>query len=228
MTHHVRAVIFDAVGTLIHPAEPPARTYATVAARHGIALDESEITHRFRKAFRLEDERDRAAGWITSEEREVERWRNIVSATLGDDRCFPELWDHFAKPEAWAVDANAAAVFDALRDRGLALGIASNFDRRLLDIIDGHEVLSRLNPCIVVSSQVGYRKPSGYFFSAIVGSVTNLMPDWIVYVGDDLENDFRGAGAMAMRSILFDPQGRHPEITPRIASLWDFLKTGFP
>jgi putative hydrolase of the HAD superfamily len=226
MNHDVRAVFFDAVGTLIHPAEPPARTYAAVAARRGIVLDEAEIGRRFRAAFRTEDERDRAAGWVTSEVREVERWRNIVSATLGDDRCFPELWDYFAKPEAWTVDPDARTVFDALKDRGLVLGLASNFDQRLLGVIEGHDVLLPLKPHVVVSSQVGYRKPSGYFFSAIVGSVTNIMPDWIVYVGDDLENDFHGAGAMAFRSLLYDPHSRQREISNRLGDLRDLLTPG--
>ncbi|MBX3400608.1 MAG: HAD hydrolase-like protein [Gemmataceae bacterium] len=212
MNHDVRAVIFDAVGTLIHPAEPPARTYAAVAARHGIALDEAEIARRFRAAFRAEEERDRAADWVTSEAREFERWRNIVSATLGNASCFPQLWDHFAQPEAWTVDPNAAAVFDALRDRGLVLGLASNFDQRLLRIVNSFQELTPLKRNVVVSSQVRYRKPSGYFFSEIVGILNGVTPECVVYVGDDLENDYRGACAMGMRAILLDPHGLHPEI----------------
>lgn len=225
MNHDVRAVFFDAVGTVIHPAEPPARTYAKVAARHGIALDETEIARRFRAAFRAEEEHDRAAGWVTSEEREVDRWRNIVAATLGDARCFPELWDHFAKPEAWAVDPGAAAVFDVLRDRGLVLGLASNFDRRLLRIVDSFRELTPLTPNVVVSSQVGYRKPSGDFFAEIVGILKGVMPESVVYVGDDLANDLRGAGAAGMRSILLDPKGLQLKL-PRIASLGE-LTTRF-
>lgn len=227
MTHFVRAVFFDAVGTLIHPAEPPARTYAAAAARHGVVLDETEIHRRMGAAFRAEEERDRAAGWITSEGREMERWRNIVSACLGDDRCFPELWDHYAKPGAWTVDPDAAEILEGLRDRGLTLGLASNLDGRLLHVVNGHGVLAQLQPRIVVSSQVGYRKPSGYFFAELMGTLSNILSDTVVYVGDDLENDYRGACAMAMRAVLLDPLGRHPAIANRIAKLDELLTREF-
>ena len=62
---------------------------------------------RFVEAYRTQELIDRAAGWVTSEERERDRWRSIVAATLrgvpDPDACFRELFDHFAKPTSWRL-----------------------------------------------------------------------------------------------------------------------------
>ncbi len=218
----IRAVFFDAVGTLIHTAEPPARTYAAVAARYGIALYEDAIGRRFRAAFRIEEDRDRAAGWITSEAREVERWRSIVTAALGDERCFPELWDHFALASAWTVDPLGARLVHRLADHGIATGIASNLDSRLDRVVAGIPELEHLSPNIVVSSRVGYRKPHGAFF-AEVARIAGTPPESIAFVGDDPVNDFDGANAAGMMPYLIDPNALHTDRVPRVASLVELL-----
>ena len=48
----VRAVSFDAAGTLFHPVRPVGELYATVAARHGVAIDAAVLHARFGDAFR--------------------------------------------------------------------------------------------------------------------------------------------------------------------------------
>src|SRR5262245_12005792 len=92
----VRAVFFDAVGTLIHPDPPAAAVYATVARTLDSRLPEAEIAIRFRTAFSRQEALDQSAGWQTSEERERRRWQAIVGEALDDvcdaDRCFQELF----------------------------------------------------------------------------------------------------------------------------------------
>lgn len=215
----IRAVYFDAVGTLIHPAVPAPQKYAEVAARYGCRLSVDEIRARFLDAFRVEERKDLDVNWVTSEEREVERWRRIVAATISDDgECFRELYDHYAKPEAWAVDADAARVFDQLRESGLVLGLASNYDSRLESVVEGHTELRGLRPNIVVSSRVGHRKPGREFFAAALLRV-GLTPIEVAFVGDDIENDFEGATGAGMFAILLDPRDRYPDCPARIAAL---------
>ena len=88
----VRAVVFDAVGTLITPDPPAPAVYAEVGRKFGSRLGVEVIAARFRAAFRAEEDADRAAGWRTDEDREERRWRTIVAATLDDvserDICF--------------------------------------------------------------------------------------------------------------------------------------------
>ena len=222
-TPPIRAVFFDAVGTLIHPAVPAPRKYAEVAIHYGCQFSVDQIRERFLAAFREEERMDRAANWVTSEEREVERWRRIVAGTISDDGdCFRELYDHYARPEAWAVDTEAARVFAGLRERGVVLGLASNYDSRFERVIEGHAELRGLRPNIAISSRVGHRKPGGAFFEAVTESV-GLSASEIALVGDDVENDFGGASSAGMTAILLDPRDHFPAIANRIASLCELL-----
>src|SRR5262249_34992258 len=136
-----QTIVFDAVGTLIHPDPAAPAVYAAVGGRFGSRLTVPEIAARFRTAFRLDEERDRSAGWRTSEEREFIRWRNIVSAVLDDVRdteaCFHELFDHFSRPTAWRFAPDAADTLRGLATQGYRLALASNYDGRLRRVAAG-------------------------------------------------------------------------------------------
>src|SRR5438128_401117 len=127
----IRAVFFDAVGTLLEPDPPAAEVYFDVARRQGSRLSLEAIRTRFRTAFRAEDDLDRTAGWRTDEVREERRWRSIVASVLDDvadgEACFRELWSHFASPGAWRCLEGVAETLAELARRELHLGMASNF-----------------------------------------------------------------------------------------------------
>lgn len=145
-----------------------------------------------------------------------------MAATLGNGECFDVLFEHYAKPEAWVVDADAAETFAGLRERGLVLGLASNYDSRLDKVVEGHKELRSLRPNIVVSSQVGHRKPGRSFFAAAMEAV-GLPAGEIAFVGDDVANDYEGATAAGLAAILLDPKDRHLVCPARIASLRELL-----
>lgn len=205
----VRAIFFDAVGTVIHPDPPAAEIYAQVGRQHGSRLSAADIRPRFAAAFQRQEIRDREAGWRTSEERESERWRTIVSEVLADandpDACFAELFAHFRRPDAWRCAPDVHPTLTALAKRGYRLGLASNYDRRLYPVAAG--LLLPFAP-ILISSEVGWRKPSCQFFAALCDAVA-LPPEAILLVGDDLVNDYEGARQAGLQALLFDPQGQY-------------------
>jgi putative hydrolase of the HAD superfamily len=206
----IHAVFLDAVGTLIHP-EPPAPTvYAAAARRFGSRLGLPEIAARFAAAFRRQEALDRAAGLRTSEEREVARWRAIVAEVLDDmsdpERCFQDLYAHFAGAAAWRCEPGTREVLATLAGRGYELGIASNFDHRLRGIAAELPEL-RPVPHLVISSEVGWRKPAPAFFAAVC-TAAGRNPAEVLFVGDDFANDYEGARAAGLRALLLDPRGR--------------------
>jgi putative hydrolase of the HAD superfamily len=216
LLHGVGAVVFDAVGTIIHPNPPAPALYAEVGQRFGSKRSASEITPRFLAAFAYEDAIDHDNGLQTSETREIERWRRIVSQVLDDvtdpEACFRELFDHFSRPGAWRCDPDAAATLETLARQGYVLGMASNYDRRLRSVVAGLTALRPLQH-LVISSEVGWRKPAPQFFHAIAQAFA-LPLEEILYVGDDLTNDFEGARAAGLRSVLLDAKGKHPNCKP--------------
>ena len=118
----LRAILFDAVGTLIHPNPPVAAVYSAAGRRFGVEIDENELQLRFRAAFARQEAIDRQQhGLKTSPQRERDRWREIVGevfvgATLtlqSQEDMFQALWDHFARPESWRIDDDVLPCWEA-------------------------------------------------------------------------------------------------------------------
>jgi putative hydrolase of the HAD superfamily len=222
----VRAVFFDAVGTLIHPAPSAADAYHLIGGRFGSRLELGEVRARFAAAFRAEELFDAQRQHRTDEERERQRWRRIVVAVLDDVRdppsCFRDLYDHFARPEAWRCEPGAGELLAALRSAGYVVGVASNFDHRLRDVVAGLPELLPLDR-VAISSEIGWKKPAGGFFAALA-AMTGRSPAEILLVGDDLDNDFHGARAAGLHALLLDPCAKH-RVTERIETLGELLGT---
>lgn len=216
------AVFFDAVGTVIFPAVPAAEVYAAAAKRHGMTADPATLGPRLWAQFRVEEALDRELNWATSEPRERERWLNIVSAAIpgATDDLFEELYLHFAKPHAWSVPPAAAECIARLHAQGVVLGMGSNYDSRLASVVSGTPALQPLAERLVISSLAGSRKPGQVFFEEVV-RVAGCEPAEILFVGDDVGNDFQGATTAGMRAVLLDERDRHPHINARVRSLAD-------
>ncbi len=211
LTDATRVLFFDAVGTLIHPEPSAVAVYTAVGQQFGSRLDATAIQVRFRRAFRRQEDYDRAHGNRTDNDREVARWRTIVAEVLDDvtdaEACFQELFNHFARPNAWRVTADAGPILRELIDHGYRLGLASNFDRRLHAVADALPELHALH-YRVVSAEVGWRKPAAPFFQKL-GEAAEVQLDQILVVGDDFTNDYEGATAAGLTAVLYDPHGNH-------------------
>ena len=215
-------IIFDAVGTLIDPAPPVAEAYAAAAARQGVVLDRGVVKERFHRFFR-NDEMDEPRGPLqTDEPSERRRWQRIVGNVLPEVpdpvRAFGELWDHFGRSAAWRCFPDVGPVLETLRRRGIPVRVASNFDARLRSVVAGLDELRGLADCLVISSEVAYRKPHPAFFQAVCASI-GLPPDRLLSVGDDERNDVLGAEAAGLRGLWLDRSGRKAGALPRITAL---------
>lgn len=219
----VRAVLFDAVGTLLRPAPPVAAAYHAAGRRYGSRLSEQEIHSRFRSAFVRQEAIDVQSGsGVTSEARERARWREIVAEVFDDiashEELFLVLWEHFAQPENWSLFADVPDAVRRLEERGLAWGIASNFDGRLARLCAGMAPLDRCRR-LFASSDLGFRKPSREFFACIEREL-QLRPDELLLVGDDLANDYAAARSAGWHAVLVAREVRtESEATQTIAGL---------
>lgn len=200
-------VFFDAVGTLLHPDPPAPMAYAAVGRRFGSRLDEATVRLRFRAAFRRQEEADKDANLRTNETREVARWQAIVREVLDDvadaETCFQELYAHFARPDAWRCEPGTSEMLAMLAARGHVLGIASNFDHRLRGLVENMPALRPIR-YLVISSEIGWRKPAPEFFAAMCQQAASA-PEQVLYVGDDPVNDYEGAQAAGLQAVLFAP-----------------------
>ncbi len=202
-----KAIVFDAVGTLIHADPPVADVYHLAGWQFGSQLDREQVARRFRAAFAASEA---GAGLVrdpTSEAGQRDRWRRIVCSVFDDvpdagGMLFHGLWRHFAEPTSWRLYVDAALVLSELAECGHRLAIASNFDRRLRAIVEADAVLRKCERCFI-SSEVGYSKPDGRFFEFAAAQLV-LTPSEILLVGDDWTNDILGARAAGWQAVWLD------------------------
>ncbi|WP_254507911.1 HAD-IA family hydrolase [Anatilimnocola floriformis] len=188
--------MFDAVGTLIFPEPSVAAVYQRIAAEFGLRISRNELGARFGSAMtnarsfrRLEQDGQ------TSEAAEVDFWRAVVTQVLAGvpteniEAAFQRLWQHFAEAAHWQLFDDIAPTLTELRRRGYRIGVASNFDSRLIGICKELWPLDQISDeDQFVSSRVGWVKPADGFYGAIQ-QATQLEPARILMVGDDFEND---------------------------------------
>lgn len=224
----IRWVVFDAVGTLIFATPGVAVAYHEIGQRHGSQLSLEEVSARFRSAFRNLETQDLSGDGseITSEAIEEERWRKIVSDVLSDvtspDACFEDLFHHFGDPSSWACFDDVDGAIANLTSGGLQLAMASNFDARLHSVCEGLPELTSI-PRRVVSSEVGFRKPSRSFYDALLRQI-DASPNEVLMVGDDLANDVRGAEAAGIRAVLIDRSSIRNKSTAEVTTVNSLLE----
>jgi putative hydrolase of the HAD superfamily len=224
---NIRAIFFDAVDTLIVPEPSVIEVYRNAGLEHGCDLSADMIVKRFREAFRSEEITDANAAWTVGEKRERQRWESIVSRVFDGcpavDAIFVRLWAHFAQPDSWRVVESAGAVLSNLAGKGFVLGIASNFDARLNAIADSLPALAPLR-LRVVSSEIGWRKPSIHFFEAVM-RVAGCAAEQVLFIGDRRDTDYDGAIAAGLQAILLDPGSKAPPSVRRIRCLRELLSS---
>jgi putative hydrolase of the HAD superfamily len=225
----VRAVLLDAAGTLIDPAEPVGETYSRIARSHGGELDPQLLHQGFRTRFAAmpplafppqppEQLELLERGW----------WRGLVSRIVADaggvprfDDYFDELYAHYARGEAWRPYPEVTATLLALRERGLALAVVSNFDSRLPGILEALELAALVDE-VVWSTGAGRAKPDPGIFHAALARL-GIPPQHAVHVGDSRQADYEGARNAGLHARLVARQTSAPsgDIIPDLGHLLD-------
>lgn len=222
----IKAVFFDAAGTLIKPAKRVGESYAAIAAKHGKNVLASDIAERFRVCFDLAP-RLAFPGVTEPNLSALERdwWKQLVGRVFEPwspfekfDAYFAELFAYFAEPGAWSLYPEVPETLSALKERGLTLGVISNFDSRLVRVLNGLGAGSRFEE-ILVSSRVGYAKPDPRIFHTALNH-HGLKPENAIHVGDSETNDLYGANNAGLRGVLINRgNGTSPGDCDRVTSL---------
>jgi putative hydrolase of the HAD superfamily len=96
----------------------------------------------------------------------------------------------------------------ALRERGLRLVVASNWDCSLPEWLAGAGLWELLDGA-ASSAVVGAAKPDPAVFEAAL-EIAGAEPGEAVHVGDSLDNDVAGARAVGVRAVLVRREGEPP------------------
>jgi putative hydrolase of the HAD superfamily len=206
----IRALLFDAAGTLIEPAEPVAGVYARHAAAAGLRLEAAAIGEAFRQAFSSSGD----PAWQDHPEGDAaERawWRRVVGLTLSGAAgqslpenllhdCFEPLFAHYAEAAAWRVFPEVAEVLARAGREGFRVAVVSNFDRRLHRILEGLDLSFEF---VLTSADARARKPAPSIFRQALGRL-GLPAGQVLHVGDSPSADGEGARAAGIEAFLLD------------------------
>ena len=215
----LEAVLFDWGDTLMQFAYSP----ELVSAGHRAGLeaigrgdfpDVETVTARFREEYE-------PLFWApgTIEEIEYPQLVRRLLADFGveiDDEVLGRYLEaeHRAWEPARILAANTHPLLEALRERGLKLGLVSNaFDPGWLLHRDLEQMgLAQRLDFSVFSSEIGLRKPHPAIFEHALGAL-GVEPERTLFVGDRLFEDVRGAAELGMTTVqaLWFRADEHPD-----------------
>jgi putative hydrolase of the HAD superfamily len=212
-----RAVFFDAAGTLVHAHPSPEAVVAGVVERLAPELPPLD-TRALAAHIEAGMIARRSAGHLVHYPAAAARefWRGAYLTFLGD-ALPPEraaivadgLLAAFTDVRAWALFPDAAPALAALRPTGVTLGLLSNWEDWLGDLLTALDLRSTFDH-VLVSGELGLEKPDPAIFRRAL-EMAGVAPGELVYVGDSLHHDIEPCLALGIRAVLIDRAGRHPD-----------------
>jgi putative hydrolase of the HAD superfamily len=164
------AVFFDAGETLVHPHPTFPDLFARILQREGYDVDPETIRDRTHVVFdRFKQAADTNELWTTSPERSRRFWHEVYGIFLrglgieGDDGLIDRVYAEFTDLANYALFEDVPPTLDKLRDAGLELGVVSNFEEWLEQLLEDLGVIGYFG-VRVVSGVEGMEKPDPRIF----------------------------------------------------------------
>src|SRR5256885_1611272 len=200
------AVLLDSLGTLVSMEWPAPHLREELRRRTGLDVGEeaAERAVAAEISYYLEHQLE------GSDPEALEELRDRCAVAVQEALGMEEL-DHATAREAMLAalrfDAypDAPGTLRALRERGLRLVVASNWDCSLPGVLE-QAGLAPLLDGVVTSATVGATKPDPQLFAVALEAAACDAPE-AVHVGDSLENDVAGARAPGIKPALLDRSG---------------------
>ncbi|MBS7658293.1 MAG: HAD family hydrolase [Candidatus Bathyarchaeia archaeon] len=202
----IKAVAFDLIGTLIKIKDKEDEALLNlynVLRKFGFKKDFSLFKKVYNEtALKYLDFRKR-----TEKEVHNKVWLKETLINLGFNKAFKEVLEEsikaYFKPyiESVEVPNEVYDVLSILKKR-YKIGLISNFTdpQTVYEILRKRKLLNFFDS-IVISGEIGWRKPNSILFLKLATSL-NLVAKEIVFVGDDPNYDVKGAKAAGMIAIL--------------------------
>jgi putative hydrolase of the HAD superfamily len=202
----IKAIFFDAVGTLFFLTKTVGEHYAYAGREVGLDLDAQQLERAFHTAWKQMPLRpaidgprqDDDKGWWRAL---VERVLDQVAPSLREpdrDNFFEVAYEHFAEAGVWKVYPEVLDVLEQLRER-FQLAVISNFDGRLRFILQNLGI-SKYFANVFISSELGADKPDREIFRRAL-TIMHLDANEVLHVGDDPERDWKAAASAGLSTF---------------------------
>jgi putative hydrolase of the HAD superfamily len=222
----LECVLFDAGDTLLAPAPSFQGRFVAVAAEHGLPLEEAAVDAAIAAAVRAvewpsdwTDPATQRSFWVGFYERVLADLGHEEGLELAD-----ALFAAFSDPAGYALFDDVRPALEELAGRGLTLGVVSNFEPWLDDVL-ALQGVDHLFATVAVSGRLGVAKPDPEIFKAAL-TEAGAVPERTVHVGDQPVNDVAAARAVGITPVLIDRFARYPapEDTHRVEDLGELVR----
>jgi len=205
----IKAILFDAAGTLFYLTKTVGDHYAYVGREIGLDLNAQELDRAFHTAWQEMPRRSAIEGPRENDDKGW--WRELVGRVIDQvapslsefdrDNFFEIAYEHFAEAGVWKLYPEVLDVLEQLRER-FQLAVISNFDGRLRFILQNLGI-SKYFANVFISSELGADKPDPEIFRR-ASKVMHLDANEIIHVGDDPERDWKAAAAAGLLVFRLD------------------------
>jgi putative hydrolase of the HAD superfamily len=212
-TQPPRVICFDAMGTLFGLKQSVGEIYAAIAKEYQVKVNPDQLTQAFYQNFKAAP--PLAFGDLPLSElpqKEFDWWKKLAQRVfeqieqLDDfsdfDPYFKELYDYFLTPDPWFIYPDVLPLLNACQTAQIPLMVISNFDSRLLQILDQLNLTSYFVK-IFISSQCSTAKPDRPIFQQALAH-HQVSPEQVWHIGDSHKEDYVGAQAIGLNAFLIE------------------------
>ena len=224
--------LFDMGYTLLGPHPSFEHRVVDTLASHGLLTTPDAIFKAESQSWREANERLTDRRFTLDADRSADFWRgfyDILTCRAGvlstpDPAISEALCRVFTEHSTYALYDDVTPVLAQLRARGNRIGVISNWEGWLHDLL-GAQGLTEQFECVIVSGTVGLEKPDPAIFE-LAFTQMGVSPHECTYVGDSLEYDVAPSLALGVTPVLIDRRDRRSaQALPcrRITSLFELL-----
>ena len=225
-----KVIFLDAMGTLFGIKGTVGEIYRDIAITYGVEVSASSIDKAFIVSFKTAptlafDRNDKEIY-----QQEFNWWKNVVKNTFERvetvsnftdfSAFFVELYEYFATEKPWYVYPDVIPSLQRWQQKGIQLGIISNFDSRLYQVLELLEI-KQFFSSITISSEAGFAKPNPNIFKIAIEKY-NCISQQAWHIGDSFTEDYQGALAAEIKSFWlnrFQQSVNHENQLPNLISL---------
>jgi len=217
----INTVLFDFVNTLAFLSPKREDILRSFAKEQGIALDKKDILKVFinldeiepYSSVRIKNLKDKKDFYLKYNER---LFKNF---DLKHSDKFFDFYMNYNKK--WQLYKNVKYVLNELVSEGVQIGIVSNFDSNLENIVKDLGIFEMFN-FLCVSQKVGLEKPDINFYKYVKKSY-NIVPSSTIYVGDSYSLDYVPSKELGFQSYIIDRHKQFLFVESRLDDIKDIL-----
>uniref|UniRef100_H3C0Z2 Haloacid dehalogenase-like hydrolase domain-containing protein 3 n=1 Tax=Tetraodon nigroviridis TaxID=99883 RepID=H3C0Z2_TETNG len=206
----LRWVLWDVKDTLLRVRTSVGEQYSQEAGRMGLKLSPAEVQAAFQQAYGHYSSTYPNYG-ISQGMSGRSWWISLVQDTFSRcgvqdpvliDTMAQNLYRNFCSAETWEIFPDTRRSLERCSSLGLNLGVVSNFDIRLKEILHVCGLLSHFS-FLITSEEAGAAKPSPTIFHQALQRC-GVPAAMVAHVGDHYANDYLASRAVGIRGILLD------------------------